>query len=174
MRASDSALCGTSCAKKTALSTRRVSVSFATVLTQFVYDLSEGAASSLLRLSRLDSLSTAARDGQLSPHGSSQIALAIRDPLIEQRGTRSASRVKEEGQEEEEEEEEEAKRKRGARTYTHASGQRVRHWRSSVAGLRPGEKNSRDAEAIADGDESFPLNGLPCVDLHLLSTQEAG
>jgi len=44
----------------------------------------------------------------------------------------------------------------------------------SVAGLRPGEKNSRDAEAIADGDESFPLNGLPCVDLHLLSTQEAG
>lgn len=51
---------------------------------------------------------------------------------------------------------------------------RIRHWRLSVAGLGPGEKNSRDAEAIADGDESFSLNGLPCVDLHLLSTQEAG
>lgn len=60
-----------------------------------------------------------------------------------------------------------------ARTYTHASGE-IRHWRLSAAGLRPGEKNSRDAEAIADGDESFPLNGLPRVDLHLLSTQEAG
>lgn len=38
----------------------------------------------------------------------------------------------------------------------------------------PVKKTRRDAEAIADGDESFPLNGLPCVDLHLLSTQEAG
>lgn len=38
----------------------------------------------------------------------------------------------------------------------------------------PVKKTRRDAEAIADGDESFSLNGLPCVDLHLLSTQEAG
>lgn len=42
-----------------------------------------------------------------------------------------------------------------------------------VPGLRPGEKSRRDAEAIADGDESFPLDGLPRVDLRLLSPQEA-
>jgi len=67
-----------------------------------------------------------------------------------------------------------------ARTHTHNRQHQIdRHTHSdcgdkSVAGLRPGEKTSRDAEAIADGDESFLLNGLPRVDLHLFSSEEAG
>lgn len=66
-----------------------------------------------------------------------------------------------------------------ARAHTHHTHQRDIHafgdrGDKSVAGLRPGEKTSRDVQAIADGDESFPLNGLPRVDLHLFSTEEAG
>lgn len=41
--------------------------------------------------------------------------------------------------------------------------------------LGPVEKRLlENAEAIADGDESFSLYGLPRVDMHLFSTEEAG